>query len=69
MPPDAESPQPGESAAQDDEDLPEVNIQRHTCTVYILIIRCSRLNRGGFGKNTKWEPQGVFDLDKLSPPH
>lgn len=26
MSPDAEGPQPGESAAQDDEDLPEVNI-------------------------------------------
>lgn len=49
MPPDAESPQPGESAAQDDEDLPEVNTQLRTCTVYILIIRWSRLKRGGAG--------------------
>lgn len=49
MSPDAEGPQPGESAAQDDEDLPEVNVQPHTCTVYILIIE-QRRGAGGFSR-------------------
>lgn len=29
MPPDAEGPQPGKSAAQDDENLPKVKKQKH----------------------------------------
>lgn len=53
MSPDAESPQPGESAAQDDEDLPEVNIQLRTCTVICLNYPLVKTGAGGSGQKQR----------------